>query len=83
VSKTQYIVAMSLSVLIMLGAIVLGVSSLDILSKADEKGNVVFRYKGGQGENPAHFVAFFPPTLLFLVGLGLAYLSYRFYHDEL
>jgi len=62
VSKTQYIVAMSLSVLIMLGAMVLGVSSFDTLSKADEKGNVVFRYKGGQGENPAHFEAFFPPT---------------------
>lgn len=82
-SKAQYITAMTLSVLLMLGAIGLAISSLDTLSKADEKGNVVVRGKaGGKAEYPAHFAAFFGPTVLFLMGLGFAYMSYRFYHDE-
>jgi|FaiFalDrversion3_1042247.scaffolds.fasta_scaffold07006_2 hypothetical protein len=81
-SKAQYITAMTLSVLLMLGVIGLAISSLDTLSKADEKGNVVVHGKAGKGEYPAHFAAFFGPTVLFLVGLGFAYMSYRFYHEE-
>lgn len=81
-SKTQYITAMTLSVLLMLGAIGLAISSLDTLSKADEKGNVVVHGRAGKAELPAHFAVFFPPTVLFLIGLGFAYMSYRFYHDE-
>jgi hypothetical protein len=73
---------MTLSVLLMLGAIVITLSSLDTLRKADEKGNVVVRGRGGKAELPAHFAAFFPPTVLFLIGLGFAYMAYRFYHDE-
>jgi len=82
VSKAQYITAMTLSILLMLGAVVLALSSLDTLRKADEKGNVVVHRRGGKAEYPAHFVAFFGPTVLFLMGLGFAYMSYRFYHDE-
>jgi hypothetical protein len=82
VSKAQYITAMTLSVLLMLGAVVLALSSLDTLSEADEKGNVVVHGKVGKAELPAHFAVFFPPTVLFLIGLGFAYMSYRFYHDE-
>jgi divalent metal cation (Fe/Co/Zn/Cd) transporter len=82
VSKAQYITAMTLSILLMLGAVVLALSSLDTLRKADEKGNVVVRGRGGKAELPAHFAVFFPPTVLFLMGLGFAYMSYRFYHDE-
>ena len=81
-SKAQYITAMTLSVLLMLGAIVIAISSLDTLSRADEKGNVVVRRRGREVELPAHFAVFFPPTVLFLIGLGFAYMSYRFYHDE-
>ncbi|MFT0752693.1 hypothetical protein [Synechococcus sp. RC10A2] len=81
-SKAQYITAMTLSILLMLGAVVLALSSLDTLRKADEKGNVVVRGRGGKAELPAHFAVFFPPTVLFLIGLGFAYMSYRFYHDE-
>lgn len=66
----------------MLGAVVLALSSLDTLSKADEKGNVMVRRRVREVELPAHFVVFFPPTVLFLIGLGIAYMSYRFYHDE-
>jgi hypothetical protein len=73
---------MTLSILLMLGAVVLALSSLDTLRKADEKGNVVVRGRGGKAELPAHFAVFFPPTVLFLIGLGFAYMSYRFYHDE-
>ena len=81
-SKAQYITAMTLSVLLMLGAVVMAISSLDTLSKADEKGNVVVRRRGREVELPAHFAVFFTPTVLFLIGLGFAYMSYRFYHDE-
>jgi divalent metal cation (Fe/Co/Zn/Cd) transporter len=81
-SKAQYITAMTLSILLMLGAVVLALSSLDTLRKADEKGNVVVRGRGGKAELPAHFAVFFPPTVLFLIGLGIAYMTYRFYHDE-
>jgi divalent metal cation (Fe/Co/Zn/Cd) transporter len=82
VSKAQYITAMTLSILLMLGAVVLALSSLDTLRKADEKGNVMVRRRGREVELPAHFVVFFPPTVLFLIGLGIAYMTYRFYHDE-
>ena len=81
-SKAQYITAMTLSVLLMLVAIGGAIGSLGTLSKADEKGNVVVHRRGGKAEYPAHFVAFFGPTVLFLIGLGFAYMSYRFYHDE-
>jgi divalent metal cation (Fe/Co/Zn/Cd) transporter len=81
-SKAQYITAMTLSVLLMLVAIGVAIGSLDTLRKADEKGNVVVRGRGGKAELPAHFAVFFPPTVLFLIGLGFAYMSYRFYHDE-
>jgi divalent metal cation (Fe/Co/Zn/Cd) transporter len=81
-SKAQYITAMTLSVLLMLVAIGVAIGSLDTLSKADEKGNVMVRRRGREVELPAHFVVFFPPTVLFLIGLGFAYMSYRFYHDE-
>lgn len=71
-SKAQYITAMTLSVLLMLGAIGLAISSLDTLSKADEKGNVVVRGKaGGKAEYPAHFVAFFWTDRCVSHGLGV------------
>ncbi len=81
-SKAQYILAMTLSAIIMIGSIVAAISSLDTFSKADEEGMVVAQHKGGEAEYPAHFVAFSEPAFLFFMGLGFAYLAYRSYNDE-
>ncbi|BCW96077.1 MAG: hypothetical protein WHS44_08515 [Fimbriimonadales bacterium] len=82
-SKAQYILAMTLSAMITIGSIVAAISSLDTFSKANEEGMVRARYRGGEAEYPAHFVAFSAPAFLFFVGLGFAYLAHRSYHDEL
>jgi len=70
-SKAQYITAMTLSVLLMLVAIGVAIGSLDTLSKADEKGNVVVHRRGGKAEYPAHFVAFFWTDRCVSHGLGV------------
>lgn len=84
-SKTQYIVVMGFSVVLMVVSVVVGVISwVDAHRRADERGYVMVRRRGANipAEYPAHFAALFAPTCLFLMGLGFAYLAYRTYHEE-
>lgn len=82
-SKTQYIVVMGFSVVLMVVSVVVGVISwVDAHRRADERGYVMVRRRGGTAEYPAHFEALFAPTCFFLMGLGFAYLAYRTYHEE-